>query len=56
MCCVQTVVTYASEHVFPGPGKETGAPTLVLYAEIWSPEFAQAHKQLAHLAEEGKVI
>jgi hypothetical protein len=52
---VQTAVTYASEHVYPGPGKEAGAPTLILYAEIWTPEFAQAHRQLAQLAEEGKV-
>ncbi len=52
---MQTAVTYASEHVYPGPGKEAGAPTLILYAEIWTPEFAQAHKQLARLAEEGKV-
>ncbi len=52
---MQTAVTYASEHVYPGPGKEAGAPTLILYAEIWTPEFAQAHRQLAQLAEEGKV-
>jgi hypothetical protein len=28
---------------------------VILDGEIWTPEFAQAHRQLAHLAEEGKV-
>jgi hypothetical protein len=28
---------------------------VLLYMEIWTPEFAQAHRQLAQLAEEGKV-
>jgi hypothetical protein len=53
--CLQAPVTYASDHVYPGLGKQAAVPTMVVYAEIWSQEFALAHRQLVQLAESGKV-
>ena len=48
--------TYNSDHVYPGAVRDgDAAPTVVLYAELGTPEFKQAHQQLVQLADSGKV-
>jgi hypothetical protein len=49
----QPPVTYASDHVYPGPGGE-GVPVVVLYAQLGTQEFNQAHQQMVQLADSGK--
>ena len=49
-------MTYNSDHVYPGAVRDgDAAPTVVLYAELGTPEFKQAHQQLVQLADSGKV-
>ena len=58
LACVhlQAPVTYNSDHVYPGAVRDgDAAPTVVLYAELGTPEFKQAHQQLVQLADSGKV-